>query len=73
MTTPLTAAELQHCDPGLLTIPAAAAILGLSETTVRVAIQRGEIQTVQLVGRRYITRAELLALLGLPDLLPVPA
>jgi len=75
VTTPVTPAELQHSDTGLLTIPTATRILGLSINTVRAAVASGEIPTVPIGDRRYVSRSTLLDLLGLPDLVPgaVPA
>jgi excisionase family DNA binding protein len=50
-----------------LTVDEAAAALGLSRPTIWRMIQRGELQSVKVGGRRLIPVATLRVLLGLPD------
>ena len=68
LTAPTTPAALQRSDAGLLTLPVAAKILGLGNTTLREIVEAGEVPSIRLGSRCYVTKFVVLKLLGLPDL-----
>lgn len=61
-------------EPEVLTLKEAAALLRISETTLRDRAQKGEVPAAKIGVWRF-SRSELLALLsgrGAPEVLPVP-
>lgn len=52
-------ARVAAAEPLNVSIPEAAALLGVSPSTVRNGIRRGEIRPVRLVGRVLVPRAEI--------------
>ena len=52
----VTAAQ-RRTERALVSVPTAAALLGLNTQTVRNAIRRGEVPSVQINGREWVARA----------------
>jgi excisionase family DNA binding protein len=66
MTATLTLAE--GPEPATMSIPAAAALLGISRSAGYRAANRGQIPTIRIGGRLLVPTAKLYRLLGwLPD------
>ncbi len=59
----MVAAMQRRQDRALVSVPMAAALLGLNVSTVRNAIRRGEVPAVTINGRQWVARAVVTSIL----------